>query len=137
MGVLKSRFTEISANAGKPAKGEIQVSTSLPAILNIYPAPLGSAKDKKDILIMEFDYEVSYKPIDGKISLKGELMYLDENTKKILDKWKKDKQVESSVSVPILNYLLRVCAVESVKISDSLQMPVPIQLPEIRPKESK
>ncbi|MBN2095241.1 MAG: hypothetical protein JW727_04280 [Candidatus Aenigmarchaeota archaeon] len=137
MGVLGIRFTEISAKSGKSAKGDIQVSTSLPAIKSMKKMEVGTGKDKKDIILMEFDYSTIYQPLDARIDLKGELSYLTEESKKIMDRWNKDKKMDDKVSVPILNHLIKKCSVESIKLADDLQLPVPVKLPEIRSKEEK
>lgn len=84
---------------------------------------------------MDFDYETTYKPTDAKIVLKGELTFVAEDSKKIMELWEKEKKLEEKISLPILNYLLKFCAVECVKIADDLKLPVPVQLPEIRAKK--
>ncbi|MGC9310651.1 MAG: hypothetical protein ACP5E4_02910 [Candidatus Aenigmatarchaeota archaeon] len=135
MGIVNSRFTKMAADTGKPAKGDLQVSSTLPCVTEVKIVEIGSGKNKKETLVMAFDYETTYKPIDAFIKLSGELVYLDDNAKKIAEKWKKDKKLDEGISIPVLNYLFRKCAIESVKIADDLQLPVPVQLPEIRAKE--
>lgn len=134
MGVLGVRFTEISALAGKAPKGDIEVTTSLPNITSMRSVPVGTGKEKKEFIIMGFECTTNYRPTDSKIELKGELNYLAEEPKKIIEQWNKTKKLDEKISLPVINYLIKKCAVESIKIADDLQLPVPVKLPEVRAK---
>ena len=135
MGVLGVRFTEISAKGGKVAKGDIEVSTSLPNITSVRTVPVGSGKDKREILMMDFGYRATYMPIDAKIELKGELSFIDDEPQKVMQQWKKDKKLDQKISLQVINFLIKKCAVESIKIADDLQLPAPVKLPEVRAKK--
>jgi len=137
MGVLASRFTEITAKAGKPVKGNIEVSTSLPTLTSMKLVEIGSGKQKKDLLLIGFEYMIEYKQMGAKIELKGEVTYSAEDPKKLVNLWDKKNKVEEAMSLTVLNYLIKRCSIESVKIADDLQLPVPVRLPEIRSKEGK
>jgi hypothetical protein len=137
MGVIASRFTEVMANSGKPAKGDIQVNTNLPVLTTMKCVAVGEGKQKKDLLVVGFEYNTTYHPMGAKIELKGELTYVSDDAKKILAMWTKDKKMTEKDSVAILNYLIKKCSVQCIKIADDLQLPVPISLPEVRAKEVK
>ena len=80
-----------------------------------------------------FAFACVYDPKVGEISLAGEVFWLDkeENVKKILSGWKKDKKVPKEVSVPILNTVLQKCNIQALMLSRYINLPPPIPLPKV------
>lgn len=137
MGVLAARFTELKAKAGKPVKGDIRVNTNLPAIITMKCVEVGTGKQKKELLVMEFECKTVYQPMGAEIELKGELTYVADDPKKIFNLWTKEKKMEEQMSLNVLNFLIKKCSIESIKVADDMDLPVPVKLPEVRAREDK
>ena len=88
----------------------------------------------KSSLVVGFEFLTSYTPDIGEIRLEGELLYLSEDTEKLLKMWKKDKKLPEDISIEILNNLFRVCLLKVSNISDELQLPLPLRLPVVTKK---
>jgi hypothetical protein len=137
MGILASRFTDITATAGKPVKGDVQINTSLPMIKSMKCVEVGNGKQKRDLLVMTFDYKTDYQPMGAKIEIKGELTYVADDPKKAFSMWSKDKTMEEKMSIGVINYLIKKCTIECIRVADDMDLPIPVKLPEIVAKPAK
>jgi hypothetical protein len=137
MGILSFRLKKIEGDVGEQVRGELKVSSSLPKIKNISEKEVGLAGNKTKVLAIEFEYKTKYDPINAKINISGEVLYTDEKQKEILKKWEKEKKIDDKIGLPLLNYIFKRCAVQSIKIADDLQLPAPVRLPEFVKKEGQ
>jgi len=92
--------------------------------------------DKK-ALSLEFEFETSYEPKIANIKITGDILYRPENSAKILKEWKKNKKLPDEMNMEILNNLFRRCLIKISVIADDLQLPPPLQLPRIKPKDEE
>ena len=92
---------------------------------------------KKKALAINFDFNTRYEPNVGLVRIGGELLFLTEKNKEVMDTWGKDKKLPDDVSVNILNYLFRKCLLKIANIAEELQLPLPLAMPKISPKENK
>ncbi len=133
MPVVGLNFTHLEAKRGEETpKGEITVN-STPKILEVKDVTLTNLGKKG--LSLTFEFLTSYAPNVGEIRLKGSILFLDDKPQDILEKWKKDKALPEEVSVQVLNHLFRRCLIKIATMADDLQLPPPIQLPLVKPKE--
>jgi len=91
-------------------------------------------------LSIGFEFKTDYVSEEGKkelakITINGEVLFVDEKYKEIIEKWKKDKALPEEVSIQVLNALLDKCSKKALALSDDLQLPSPIMLPFARKKE--
>ncbi len=132
MALIGFNFTKINVEKKKPIKGGIKI------INNINFTDIKEAKvnfiDKKTALNVEFVFTCKFEPGFGLIELKGNAIELleDAATKEALAKWKKDKKLPSAIAQKILNSLLNKCYVESLILSNSMNLPSPVPLPKIK-----
>ena len=137
MGIVSFRFKKIRGDVGEPAIGELRITSSLPKINDIAEKEVGIAGNKTKVLAINFEYKTIYEPIKAKIDIEGEILYTDEKQKEIIKKWEKEKKIDERVSLPLLNYIFKRCAIQSIKIADDLQLPPPVRLPELVKKEGQ
>ncbi|MEM5804332.1 MAG: hypothetical protein QXU82_00550 [Candidatus Aenigmatarchaeota archaeon] len=94
-------------------------------------------------LEITFVFDVEYKKENGKsfamIEMEGDVFYLGEDDKKVLEMWAKEKKIPEALNIDVLNTILRKCITKSLELSDDLQLPPSIALPyaRIRPPEKK
>jgi len=122
-----------SRKSDKPQPGgEIKVN-STPKITDVKEISIQNLGKKS--LSMDFEFLTSYEPEIGKITIEGNLLFLADSNEAVLKQWKKDKSLPEDVSVQVLNHLFRKCLIKMATMADELQLPPPIQIPRVKPKE--
>jgi hypothetical protein len=135
MPVIGLTFKEIEGRRGdEPVKGDLKANSS-PVIKDVKEVDVSSLKKKA--LSIQFDFNTKYEPNIGLIRIGGELLFLTENNKEVLTSWNKEKKLPDDVSVTILNYLFRKCLLKVANIAEELQLPLPLAMPKISPKDKK
>ena len=129
MGILNLRFKELEGKVGEPKAGEVKVTSTLPKVKNIYEKDLEITRGRTSVVIIDFEYNVVYEPTNANIRLEGELLYTDKHQKNILKTWRKEKKLDESVALNLLNYIFKKCTIQSIKIAEDLQLPLPVKLP--------
>lgn len=131
MPIIGLTLNSISASAeNKTVSGNVNVN-SVPTIEKVEKKELDLFKD---VLVIGFRFRTQYEPKIGEIVMEGELLYHGEDTKDILSKWKKERKIEDKPAAEFLNAIFRKCLTESIRISQELRLPPPIQFPVVVPK---
>ena len=130
MPIIGMMLKEMHAKRNETSAQEIKIN-STPKIVEVKETTVQSL-DKK-VLSMDFDFTTTYTGV-GEIKLGGNLLYLAEDNKPVLDQWKKDKSLPDDVSVSVLNHLFRRCLLKIANIAEDLQLPAPLQFPLVKPK---
>ena len=134
MGIIGFNFNKILAEKSEQVKGKINISNNV-NISSIDKVDMG-IKDQTG-LKFSFVFNSTYEPKMGKIAIEGDVVYLGkkDETKKILDEWKKNKKVTPDVMEKILNTVLAKCNVEALILSRDINLPPPLQLPKVAAKK--
>ena len=135
MPVIGVSFNNISGEKKGVVVNESISTNSTPKITKIENRDVKQLG--KDALAMDFEFVTSYAPDIGSIKVSGELLYLTDKHKEVLDTWKKDKKLDESISVEILNYLFRRCLLKVANLADELQLPLPLRFPIVTKKEKE
>ena len=113
---------------------KVSTNTNLKEVREHDLAPL----DQK-CLSIDFEFMTTYtSPKDKKIAefvISGDVLFLDENYKDILAKWKKDKKLPDDISLQVINVVFNKCLKKAILLSDDLQLPSPIPIPVAKKKE--
>lgn len=139
MTIVGFNFTKINIERKEGGvSGKINISNNV-SIKNIESKPFALGKNKQDGLKFTFEFTSKYDPDVGNITLIGDILYLTEKKKidEILADWKKSKKISKEVITPILNMALVKCNVQALILSQELNLPPPIPLPKIQPRENK
>ena len=94
-------------------------------------------------LEITFVFDVDYKKENGKsfatIEMEGDVFYLGEDQKKVLEMWSKEKKIPEDLNLDLINTILRRCITKALQLSEELQLPPPIALPyaRMKPPEKK
>ena len=141
MTIVGFNYKKILVERKKPAKGKINIKNNV-AIKKVEKSDLalgGNSNVKQAGLRFTFEFSCIYDPKVGEISLAGEVFWLDkeENVKKILAGWKKDKKVPKEISIPVLNTVLEKSNIQALMLSREIALPPPIQLPKVSAADSK
>jgi hypothetical protein len=86
---------------------------------------------------MDFDFTTTYTPRIGEIKIEGELLYLAERNKDVLEEWQRGERLPEDVSLEVFNYLFKRCLLKVANLAEDLQLPAPIPFPKIKPKSEE
>lgn len=101
-----------------------------------YQFEIKSIKRKKtdelgDHLVINFFFEVEYRPDFGKVSLEGSIVYKHSELEKMCigeeDNLKLSKEAYAEVS----NAFMRASLIELIEVSRKIHLPIPISLPRL------
>ena len=135
MPIIGMKFDSMEAKREKsPDKGEIKVN-STPKIISAKIITLPSIQKK--VLALNFDFVTTYAPDIGEIKISGELLYMHEDNAKILKQWESKKTLPEATNVEVLNHLFRQCLLKVANIADDLQLPPPLAIPRVAPKQKE
>ena len=138
---LNLRNVSASIEERKSIEGNINVNSS-PVIVNVEKKSTG-LQGLKDVISIEFRFEIKYsmetkdkkKEKMGEMIIVGDVFYYTEKEKELIEKWKKEKKLEDSVAVEVLNAIFRRCLTVAIGLSNELKLPPPIKFPTVKSKE--
>lgn len=128
---LNLRKIEASVDDKKPVTGNINVNSS-PRIESVEKADISLLKD---VLEIEFSFTSNYEPDIAQMYMEGVVLYQTDKVNETLKLWKKEKKLEDSVALDVLNAIFRKCLSRAVDLSEELRLPPPVQFPIVKPKE--
>ncbi|MBU0530812.1 MAG: hypothetical protein KKC05_04015 [Nanoarchaeota archaeon] len=135
MPIVGLAFTSFVANKkAVRVKGEIKVN-STPKIVSIKEVTVPTMQKKG--LAVSFEFVSTYAPDLAEIKISGEILYLAKSNAAILKGWKKNKKLPEDMTMEILNHLFRRCLLKIAYMADELQLPPPLGMPTLNPKDAK
>lgn len=134
MPVIGFSFKSVEAKRNKEILNTEMKVNSTPTVTGIKEMSVPTLGAKK-ALNFEFEFLTRYDPEVAEIKMGGNIIYLSEKNSAILRQWKKSKKIPEDVSIEVLNHLFRRCLIRVANIADDLQLPPPIPMPRVRPKE--
>jgi hypothetical protein len=136
MTVLGLAFTKLGVEKTGPIQGSVNVQSNA-NIVSVDKLDVNIGTKKEEALKFIFSFTAVYQPNIAKVSIEGEIVWLDKNeeVEKILKGWKKDKKIPKEVMSPVLNAVLTKSNIEALILSRELNLPPPIQLPRVEIKE--
>ena len=136
MAIVGFNFTRMEAERIEAAKGKINVSNNV-SIKNVEEKNLSLGSDKQKVLSFTFEFASTYEPKVGSINLVGDVLYMDDSkkAKEVLDGWKKDKKLPKELMTGIINTMLNKCNIQSLILSEQVNLPAPIPLPRVQAQQ--
>ncbi len=132
MPVIGFSIKKIEAKKDRePGAAQITVN-SAPTIVDLKETDIPSLNKKA--ISLQYEFATKYETDVGSIKVEGDLLYLADDNKVIMDRWNKDKTLPEDVSLEVLNTLFRRCLTKMVVLAEDLQLPPPVQFPIVRLK---
>lgn len=137
MPVIGFNITAINAHVDEKAerKGNVNVN-STPSVKAIEKKDV-EITGMKDVVAVNFRFETKYEPKIGEIVIEGEVLYSSGDSKEMIAKWKKEKKMEDSIAIDVLNTIFRRCLAKAIEISAELRLPPPISFPVVKLKDQE
>ena len=132
MAVVGVDFTRILVEKKNKTKGKININNNV-SMKNVMKSDISLGSSTQSGIKFEFEYISSYGEEFAKIVLEGSLLFLtdEENAKAVLDAWAKDKKLKKGVAEPVLNAILTKCNVQSIILSNTVNLPPPLPMPTV------
>ncbi len=98
-----------------------------------------------DALKISFVFSVNYSDQEkkeelkhGEVSFEGNILLSStkDESKEIQKSWKK-KQIQDSVRIPLINFILKKCSVKALSLEEDLNLPSHIPFPQIRKQDTQ
>ncbi|MBW2995042.1 hypothetical protein KY312_01710 [Candidatus Woesearchaeota archaeon] len=125
-------LTKINIERTGDIRGKISVSNNV-ALKKIDYAKIGLPLKEKGIQV-NFAFTSKYTPEIGKIEIEGNVLLLEseENAKKIMDVWQKNKKLPPELMSQLYTTILRKCNIKALVLSVDIGLPSPMRLPEVK-----
>jgi len=138
MPIVGFNYDKISIERKNQIKQNISVKNDM-KIEDIKQVKIPIAKKEEEVLQFNFRYSTEYRPNIAHIEIKGHILFLDklEETKKIMNEWKKTKKLPANIMGQIINTILIKCGIKALSLSQDLNLPPHIRIPTLAPKVKK
>jgi len=139
MAILGFTFSKLTAEKDreasiKEASQNIQVRYNI-IIKNIAEEEL-KFQERQKVLRLDFEFSILYQPKIGTVELFGNLLYADSNMKKILDSWKKEKDItDNNLKAQIINAIFQKANLKAITLIQEVNLPLQFPLPKLIPPE--
>jgi len=102
-------------------------------IKEVYEQNIQVSMNKTKTLGFDFEFKVSYNPDVADLQIEGTVMYMlpEEEAKKVIDSWNKDKKMTKNVSIPIINVILDKCNIKALELEQDLALPTHLPMPSV------
>ena len=132
MAIVGFEFTRIDVQKQETAKGKINISNNV-GIEDIKKSDLQLGKAKQSGIKFMFNYKSLYEPGFAKIELHGMVIYLtdEKDAKDILQGWEKERKIKKDVAEKIMNAVLTRCNIQSIILSNTVNLPPPVPMPKV------
>lgn len=135
MTIIGFNFTKLSAERKNAVRGKININRSCNPT-DVEEVDLGS--NQKGVRYT-FEFSCAYEPDIATMEFSGNLteMRSEEESKKILEQWGKDKTLPLDTLERVMNAILNRCHIEALIIAKELNIPPPFNLPKVRVKDEE
>jgi len=137
MAIVGFNFEKMTVERLNPIKGNLSVKNDM-SIKSIEEEGVLIGERGEKALKFTFEFSAKYEPDVGHIILIGHVLYMDDpkEMKKIITKWKKDKDMPQKVASQVLNTALIRSNIKALHLAQDMNLPPHIRLPTISPKSS-
>ena len=133
MAVIGFNFNKFDCERKKAPKGGIEINHSL-KVDNIEKTSIDVGGSKKEVLRVDFSFDILYGEGAGKISIAGDVLYTD--TPEIIDEtvkmWESDQKLTTQISEQVHKFIYNKAIIKALDLSDSLNLPAPVPLPKVK-----
>lgn len=138
MAIVGFNFNKIDVEKKESKGGKVNIRNNV-TVKDIIETDISLGTQKQNAIKFIFEFSSSYEPNIGNITFGGDVLFIEsaENTKKILDRWKKNKTTEQAIMSNVLNTVLSKCNVQALILSQEVNLPSPIPLPKVKMESPK
>lgn len=137
MPIVGFNIEKLYVEKKKPIEGNVRIKNDM-TIKEIVKDDKSSSTEKEGILKFIFEFSTEYQEGIGNIEIGGYVLYLDDKKKikEILERWNKEKSMETDLLTRILNIILMKCNIKALELSQEMNLPPNIKIPTVSPKSN-
>ena len=131
MTVIGFNITSIKGEVTDVKKLESGINVNIsssPRIISVEKTDL-PVSGITDTYSVHFKFETNYDPKIGSIVVEGEIFLQSDNAEEIISAWEEKSALHESVTLEIMNTIMRKCLVKIIQVADDLRLPSPIRFP--------
>ena len=134
MAFVGFEFDKIEVKRKPATGGKITINTNV-NIVDVSKADLKVGKEAENAVKFGFEFKLDYGTL-GNVLLGGSVMYLTtkEETTSLVNDWKKKKQLKKELMAALMNRILSKCNIQSIILSDVVNLPPPVRMPRVKTK---
>jgi len=140
MPIIGIGLTKISAERTAMMPQKLNITNNV-SLINVDKHDLSFGASKQEGVKCNFEFASKYEPDFALIKMNGEIILMEDpkKVKTIIEMWKKDKTIPPDTMTQVLGAALSKCSIQSIILSQDLNLPSPVPLPKIdvKPEESK
>src|SRR3989338_2237322 len=106
MPIIGFSIKKIEASRDAEPQSSLKAN-STPKITDVKEIDIASLGQKA--LVVSFEFKTEYEPDIGKISISGEVLYMSNQNKEILEQWKSKGTLPDEDYLEVVNALFRRC----------------------------
>jgi hypothetical protein len=135
MQIIGFSLNKISVERQEKQQGKLEIKQNI-NIDNISKDEINISS--KEVIKINFTFDVDYSPDFAKVELKGQTILLpeEEELKDILKDWKK-KEISEKIKIPLFNFIMSKCNIKALELEDELSLPLHIPMPRLSPKKQE
>lgn len=94
---------------------------------------------KESVVKIGYTFSANYNPDIGHVKFNGEIIYAgaEDEIKKILGDWKKDKKIGSELMTLFMNFIMLRCNIKAFIYAQDVELPPHLKLPSVRVKDKE
>jgi len=139
MAILGLNINKMYIERKKNLEKGAQVNTNI-KLLNVKEAKVKLGGNHKQGALISFEVKTEYSPDFAEIIISGNLVFSDEDEKKVseaISYWEKEKKLPSDASLEVYNAILRRVNIEALILADRMKLPVPFKMPRFKKQEDE
>ncbi len=132
MPIIGIGLTKISAERKPIMPQKVNITNNV-SLTSVDKHELSLGASKQEGIKCNFEFVSNYEPDFAAIKMSGEIILMEDpkKVKTIVDMWKKDKTIPQDIMTQVLGAALNKCSIQSIIISQDLNLPSPVPLPKI------
>ncbi|MBW6451138.1 MAG: hypothetical protein K0B02_00220 [DPANN group archaeon] len=136
MGILGITYDKIMAERTGVKNQKISVNTTS-LIKDITKVTLNAFEKTVESLNVKFELKSEFKPKIGFVEITGTIIYTVKNTDDLIKQWKKNKTMSEENRVELTNYIFRNALPKALMLTDLMQLPPVVDIPQAVAKQNK
>ncbi len=131
MGIVSVKYTKLDVTKTGNTNQKLSISTT-PKIEDVSAGKLKAFGNDSEIANIRFSFKSVFEPNVASLDIEGIVIYTGDNTKEIVDSWKKDKKVPADAHIEIMNNLFKTAGIKALQLSEMADLPPVIALPKLK-----
>ena len=138
MPIIGIGLTKISAERKPIMPQKVNITNNV-SLVSVDKHDLSFGASKQEGIKCNFEFVSNYEPEFAAIKMSGEIILMEDPKKVriVVDMWKKDKTVPQDIMTQVLGAALSKCSIQSIILSQDLNLPSPVPLPKIDVKQEE